>query len=473
MRELVGWIADPSTGGTDDENDDRIERAAGSAMSSIRRSTNLLAVLAIGLAASTAGARQEVAQDEALEARLDRQEHELAELRRHLEGPASGTKSGYDGGFFVESADGQWRFTVEGLLQVRDTLFERGLAGRDSGFDLERMRFELGGELYRLYRFHVEPNFDEDGVELEEAWIGAEVGGGDAVLMLGRMKEPFGLEEMLPRRHADFPTFSLLNQFSPAEDHGLTLLGGSLDGPLEYGVAVYNGTGGDETDSDKDVAARFVARPWSGSERSAVRALQFGAAGTFGRADEDASGAELRTEAEVPFLAFEPGSAFDGDRTRLGLEAAWLDGPLALSAEAIRIEQEMVGAGGETEPVVDGWYASASWVLTGEEKTFRGVRPDRPLVGGSDGARGRGAFQLAARYSQLALDDDLVSAGIVTAGAFPDRVDAWDVGLNWYSTANTKVMLHFVHTDYADAIVVDGESRSSEDAILLQFQLHF
>jgi hypothetical protein len=116
------------------------------------------------------------------------------------------------------------------------------------------------GELYERYLFHVEPNFSEDDVELEEAWFGADLGTGGPRLMFGRMKEPFSLEEMLPRRHIDFPGFSILDQFAPAEDHGVTLLGGSRDAPWEYGAAFYNGTGGEDLNSDKDIAARLVAR---------------------------------------------------------------------------------------------------------------------------------------------------------------------------------------------------------------------
>jgi hypothetical protein len=225
------------------------------------------------------------------------------------ERPSSLPLAGYDGGFFVQSPDGSMRLTLEGLLQVRGTFFERGLEGRASGFDLERMRFELGGDFHDPYHFHVEPKFTESEVELEEAWVGADLSRSGPRLLLGRMKEPFSLEEMLPRRHFDFPSFSILNQLVPAEDHGLTLLGGSLDAPFEYGLAFYNGTGGDDLNSDKDVAARLVARPWAEQDGAPLQRLQFGGAATFGRQDADISGSTLRTEAKAPFLEFEPGSS--------------------------------------------------------------------------------------------------------------------------------------------------------------------
>jgi phosphate-selective porin OprO/OprP len=378
--------------------------------------------------------------------------------------------AGYDGGFFLQSPDGAFRFTLGGLLQVRGTAFEHDVDGRTSQFGLERMRFELGGELYDRYLFNVEPKFTEDEVELEEAWIGADLGERGPRLILGRMKEPFSLEEMLPRRHFDFPTFSILNQFVPAEDHGVTLLGGSRDARFEYGAALYNGTGGDDLNADKDAAARLVFRPWAEHEGARFQRLQFGGAITYGSEDADLAGEELRTEAKSPFLAFEPGSRADGDRLRLGLEAAWLAGPAAISAEVIHIDEELTGAGGDIQNDTVGWYVSATWVLTGEEKSFSGVKPARPLTGS---ASGPGALQLALRYSELDLDEALVDGGLVAASSFPDGVRTWDVGLNWYTTAHTKVMLHFLHTDYEQDILIQGDTWGSEDALLLQLQLQF
>ena len=366
------------------------------------------------------------------------------------------------------------RVTLGGLLQARGTFYEEDLGARDSEFSLRRMRFEVGGELHERYVFNVEPVFSEDEVELAEAWVGADLGAEGPRLFVGRMKEPFGLEELMPRKHVDFPEGSLANQFMPKEDHGLTLMGRTAGGFLEYGAAFYNGTGGDDLNSDKDVAGRLAVFPFAGRQGSALEHLQVGVAATAGDQDTDVSGEELKTEARAAFLAFEPGSEIDGDRTRVGLEAAWRHGPFAVSGEVLAIDQEMTGTGGDADVAFDVWYLAASWVLTGEEKTWRGVRPDRPWVPGREGeAPGCGALQLAVRISELTLDDDLVSAGLVLPGGFPDSVMSADVGLNWYATANARLGVHWIHTEYEDPITLGGDTRDSEDALLVQLQLHF
>lgn len=346
--------------------------------------------------------------------------------------------AGYDGGFFVRTRD--VKLTVEGLLQVDYRLFERD-SPYASEFVLRRMRLEFSGEFFERWLFHIEPKFTADGVELEEAWVGVQLG--DHRVMIGRMKEPFSLEEMSSTRHMDMLNFSILNQFVPSEDHGVTVFG--RVGIVEYGAGFYNGTGGDDTTSDKDVAVRIVVHPWYG--------LQFGGAATFGRQRTDVSGGELRTEARVPFAEVHAGTEIDDARLRLGVEAAYVGGPFAVTAEVVRIREKI---GGETVTLTGG-YLQASWVVTGEEKTWKGVSPAHPFLK----EPAAGAWQIMARWSRLALDDEL--APFLTA--FPERIDSFTAGVTWYANDFVKVKINALRTRFAVGETVD--------AVLFQVQAMF
>ncbi len=404
-----------------------------------------------------------------LEKNVEDQGRQIEELTRALESRGGGLTAGFDNGFFVQSPDGRERLDLGALLQINGNFFERGLENRDSEFILRRMRFEISGEFYQRFIFNVEPKFTESKVELEEAWIGARWEPGE--LLIGRMKEPFSLEEMNPQKHLDYVNFSILNQFVPAEDHGLTWLGSAGAGRVQYGAALYQGNGSEPLVRDDDVALRVVFKPFAPTD-SSLQGLQMGAAVTAGRSDESLAGEELKTEARVPFLDFEPGSALDGDRVRRGLEAAYLVGPFAVSGEWISIEEEVVGSLGEDRSLTRGWYVATSCVLTGEKKSFRGVRPEAP-VAGANGSNGWGALQLAARFSTLALDDDWLTTGLVAPEEFPRRVQSFDIGFNWYLTYYTRIKLHYLHTHYDRDILFDDQFRSEEDAVLVQFQINF
>lgn len=362
--------------------------------------------------------------------------------------------AGYDGGFFIRGPDA--KLTIEGLLQVNASVFERG-APHDTEFLLHRMRLEFSGEFHRRWLFHMEPKFTADGVDLDQAWVGLQAG--SHRVMVGRMKEPFSFEEMGSLRHMDMLNFSILNQLVPAEDHGITVLGAHEI--FEYGVGFYNGTGGDDTTSDKDGAARLVVHPWRG--------LQGGGAVTFGREEIDLSGRSLVTEARVPWAEFTPGMTMEDERLRLGAEVAFLEGPFAASAEWMRVREEI----NESTADLRGGYLQASYVLTGEHKAWKGdpvrlwkgVSPCRPFLREPD----LGAWQLVARWSRFALDDDL--RPFLTS--FPGRIDSYTVGVNWYANDFVKVKINYVRTVYGDDIVVNGDRHTNEDAWLVQFQVMF
>lgn len=368
--------------------------------------------------------------------------------------PKADFEAGYDGGFFIKGKNA--KLALEGLLQVNGVFFERD-AAHESEFVLRRMRLEFSGEFFDRWYFHIEPKFAADGVELEEAWLGVKF---DTHLVLfGRMKEPFSWEEMASQRHMDMINFSILNQFVPAEDHGITVIG-NFD-LLEYGLGFYNGTGGDDTTSDKDAALRLVLHPWGG--------LQFGGSVTAGRQDIDVSGAELLTEARVPWAAFLPGTEIEDERVRLGAEAAFLAGPFAATAELIRVRQEV----NETTADVAGGYVQASCVLTGEGKSWKGervriwkgVQPKRPFLEDPD----LGAWQLVARVSRLGVARDLTP--FLTNN--PRRIDSFTFGVNWYANEFVKVKVNYLRTVYENDVILAGKAHGDEDTLIVQLQLMF
>ena len=380
---------------------------------------------------------------------------------------ASALVAGYDDHFFLQSSDGQNRLEFGALLQVNGTAFERGLHGRDSDLFLRRFRLEIGGRIDGDWLFNLEPKFTEHEVEFEEAWIGCEPENG-LTLMAGRMKEPFSFEEARPLKHIAFVNLSALNQFVPAEGHGVTLHGKARDESTEWGAALYQG-GEEGLNGGSEAALRGVVRPFVRGV-SALRRLQLGAAATWGRDDESLAGVELKNEARVPWATLDPAAA-DGDRVRLGLEAAWWHGPVELSAEAMRMDRRIEGALGEELARLQGWYAAAAWVVTGEARTVNAMKPARPFV--LHGARDPGAVELAARVSRLQVGDGFVESGALAIGSDPRRVTSFDVGINWYLTWHARLKLHGLLTRYAEPVALAGHATDDEKALLLQLQLHF
>ncbi len=103
-------------------------------------------------------------------------------------------------------------------------------------------------------------------------------------------------------------------------------------------------------------------------------------------------------------------------------------------------------------PTFSGWYAEASWILTGETKAyspaainnevggFNGPVPSRPfsLSGGS-----WGAFELVARYSNTDLNwhTNQLATTSQLAGVLGGEERVIALGLNWYLNRNVRVMI--------------------------------
>ncbi len=107
-----------------------------------------------------------------------------------------------------------------------------------------------------------------------------------------------------------------------------------------------------------------------------------------------------------------------------------------------------------SDPHFDGWYAQVSYFLTGEARVYNAATASfatpRPRVNFSlDEGGGWGAFEVAARYDVLDLND---RAGVIGAAAPADGIrggeqKVWTLGLNWYPNANLKFMLDYERID--------------------------
>ena len=363
-----------------------------------------------------------------------------------------GLDARYDGGLLVSWYGGE--LGLEGLFQVgadADLGAEDGLREPHVEAYLTRFRPELFGSLDGGWCFRFEPKFTEDEVELEESWVGHRSDAG--TLRFGRMKAPFGLEEVRSRRHIHFPRFSLLNQFSPAEDHGVFWNGRA--GRLEYAAALYNGTGGGDGDDGKDLALRAM---WHADE-AAERPWQVGLAATFGDQERSIAGDGIENAAGQDVLEFVTDVELDGQRTRVGLEYAQFFDALMVQAELLAVEEDL-RLGGATDAVTyRGAYVDLAWALTGERLTFQGVEdPDDSWV-------------LALRLSTLGLDDDL--AGYVTPGTFTDAITGVSLGLNYVPGPHAILRTALTRSVYGDEPTLGGGVVEHEDLLTVALQLHF
>jgi phosphate-selective porin OprO/OprP len=123
----------------------------------------------------------------------------------------------------------------------------------------------------------------------------------------------------------------------------------------------------------------------------------------------------------------------------------------------------------------NGGYAEAGWVITGESRAYHGGRaayfgvvPEDPfsLAGG-----GWGAWEIAARYSMVNLNDRLGFLDGVAGG----KQSIITAGLNWYVNRNIRFMLNYLHgrIDKQVSATDSTDAGSKFDAVAMRTQVAF
>jgi phosphate-selective porin OprO/OprP len=281
----------------------------------------------------------------------------------------------------------------------------------------------------------------------------------------GQFKVPFSLEELTSDLHIDFVERSLVHELAPSYDRGVMGYGSVAQGIVSYSLGGFYGTGRNTSDNngDKDVAARLVIAPWETSDNFWLKGVQIAGDVTWGNASGLAS-AQGRTEAQTPnrfvYFAAQPAQ---GDRLRYGVDLAWLVGPAGVKFEYDVQTQQRHGLGPQGSDLdkvtATGWYASATYLLTGEEKRLSApVVPTHPFAPIA-GKWGPGAWELGLRYADLDFrSDDPVNlfgnlARIPGGGRTTENgAEALTLGVNWYPHAQTRLMFNSTIYWYDNAL---------------------
>jgi phosphate-selective porin OprO/OprP len=157
------------------------------------------------------------------------------------------------------------------------------------------------------------------------------------------------------------------------------------------------------------------------------------------------------------------------------VEAAASYGPLYFQGEYFWFNVDRLAFTNLPSRSFSGGYVQASWTLTGEQRAYNagnaaynGVVPANPF---SFSRGGWGAWEIAARYSVMDLNDDL---GIAT-GVAGGKQTVYTVGLNWYVNRNIRFMVNYLHADIDKQLSPTNitDVGASFDAVAMRTQIAF
>jgi phosphate-selective porin OprO and OprP len=391
--------------------------------------------------------------------------------------PAAPHVSVGDKGVVLESADGDFKVKLGGLLQADARFFPDD--AEDAAADtllLRRVRPLLEGTLFGLYDFRFLPDFGDGTARIQDAYVEARPSKA-LRLRAGRFKAPLGLEFLQSDAYLPFAERALPTNLVPNRDVGLGLHGEVYDGLLGYAVGVFNGAPdgasleGDSEDG-KDVVGRVFVRPLRPLGVDALRELGVGLGASYGRTRGAGGLPRYRTTGQQTFFSYRTGAGgaeADGERVRLSPQAYWYAGPVGLLAEYVRSAQDVAVPGlvPAQRLTHTAWQATANLVVYGGSAAYDGVKPRtqfRP-------ARGEwGALEVAVRHAQLHLDADTFPLFADEGAARAARASG--VALNGYLNTFTRVSVDVERTSF-DGGAAGGADRAAELLLLGRVQLNF
>lgn len=410
---------------------------------------------------------------------LDRKieiDKEAADEKAKSAGQATAGKDG----FSLRSADGNYVLRLRGYAQF-DGRFWTGDEQKPQveTFLLRRVRPILEGTVYKIFDFRIMPDFGQGQTVLYDAYMEARFNPAFRV-RAGKFKPPIGLERLQSATDILFVERALPTNLVPNRDLGIQISGDLSGGAVSYALGVFNGVpdlGNGDTDSnnDKDVAARLFFQPFVAGN-GPLKNLGFGVGSSQGNQTGTLTATGLpayRTPGQQTFFSYRSdGTAAgtvvaDGTRFRLAPQGYFYNGPFGLLAEYTISRQDVRRDAVSDTLEHKSWQVAASWVIAGGEASFRGVNVKKVW---DPAAHTYGALELAARYSELKLDDaTFPTFASITSSARSAK--AWAGGLNWYFNRNLRLLFDYEVTKFEGGAAIGD--REDEKIFFSRFQIAF
>jgi len=369
-------------------------------------------------------------------------------------------------GLHFDTPDNRFRIKTGGRVHIDWGGFRDGKAvaetfgsqGNDIGF--RRARWYVFGLLYDRIVFMLDFDFVRD-TTFKDVYIGIRRLPVLGNFRAGNFKRPYSLDALTGSNYLTFLERSLAQTFAKLRNPGFIFFDSQRDGRFTWAISLAKETASQKPGKILDggnlnIVGRITAIPWQNADRSKLLHLGFGF--QLNRPNAGRVKFSQRAEQQVSAIRLAGTGTVESDDVRgFRPEIALLWNSLHIQGE---YEFTHVNVRNGANANLGGGYVEAGYWLTGELRSYKhGVwKRTKPRRNFPDGI---GAWQVAARYSFLDLNDGAVAGG---------RLHDVTVGLNWWLNVNTAVRFNYVRSYVDDG---QGGDVGSVDAFLTRFQVAF
>jgi len=354
------------------------------------------------------------------------------------------------------------RVDVRAKVQTDFRSFSPQVQTPEGTFDLHRGRVGLEGQFLKHFEYEIERDFRQSLANNDQRYPWKDVKldftyFDNFQLLVGKFKMPFGLDETTSEHETDFSLRSrTADDLSPGRSVGGMLHGRFFSRGVSYwaGFFRHDGENGRNHNGQPIAGQTFAGRVTGTPIRELavpefLRPLELGMGYTRSDVPEGLSSIRGNAYSDENLIAY---AYVKGPRERMGVDATLITGPFSLKSELVDLREAREGQGIYLEDLPKklsrGWYASVTWVVTGEKKEG-GVTPRKDFLKG-----GPGAIELAARFEQIRfgtakhIGDEFRSPRSPNFRAQSDR--SWTIGVNWYTNRYVKIQADAVNEQIED-----------------------
>jgi phosphate-selective porin OprO and OprP len=430
--------------------------------------------------------KQKVEALEAANAQLQHLDQQVKIVDRKLDQQQSATREealtrpvvnvGPDG-FFIHSQDNNYDLRIGGCMQADGRFYLSEPKPTGSEFLIRRLRPYFEGTVAKYYDFRFMMDFGQGTTTLEDAYANIHYWQ-EFQLLVGKFREPVGLERLEEDRALKFVERALPSDLVPDRDLGFDIHGDLFAQRVDYALGFFNGTpdktATDDSDNNdaKDFAGRIFVHPFADIWLEYVRQLGFGIAGTYGDERSTTIDSTYKSVGQNAFFTYAKGVIAAGPRYRYSPQFYYYWRSFGLLGEYVQNTQRLLlpssKKAAHPEPISNqAWQLDATYLVTGEDATYGQVKPRRNFdpIGG-----GIGAWELAARIDQLLIDRDVYNYGFASPSTSALEAFEWTLGVNWYLNPNVKMQFDHAHTGFRYG-AANGHDRPDESVLLSELQL--
>ena len=379
------------------------------------------------------------------------------------------------GGLEVATTDKQYSFKLGGRIQADFDHFDGFYTtNNDAGNEayLRRAQLEFGGN-YKDWKYQMNVDFGDNrsgSNKFDEATI-TYTGFSPINIRIGRFDPDFSLEKATSSKWVTaIERSAILDLASWTTDHetGMGIQVSGTTAGMFYGSASIQQQDSSNSLEDEDGkdANSFFARGVFAPIVSETQVLHFGldyAKRSYGNEDDGTkfNGSitsrlgvrgltENATNVNSGAISLGNGDAagFEDDSV-VGLEFAYMTGPLSVQSEYLK--RDMSGFRNNGDREATGYNVQLAYTLTGESRIYKldgakfdAIKPSNKQTG---------AWEVFYRYDNLNVQDDDIMATVGGVAIDETEAKVHTLGVNWYVNEAVKVSANYLMTSTDDDTV--------------------